>query len=334
MPINKNAIIRYRTLDKCFRNRGRRFGINDLLIECNKAIHDFDASLEGIKKRQLYSDIKFMESEQGWSVPLEKVKDGVYVYYRYEDPDFTINSQSINAIEASEIKSALLVLSRFQGMPQFEWVDELIPKINQEFGFDKTNHKIISFQGNQYLEGTKFISPLFNAIQNKQSLEISYKSYKSEIEKVFVVSPWLLKQYNNRWFLFCKSEDYDTMTNLALDRIVKVQESSVDYTDTTVDFEEYFDDFIGVSKNEVMTLEKIVLRAESGTAPYIKSKPLHSSQRRISETAEYYEFSIEVIPNYELESLILSFGDKVKVIKPDSFANQMKSRIKNLSNLY
>lgn len=333
MSTNKNAIIRYRTLDKCFRNTGRRYDINTLLEECNKALLEFDPNLEGIKKRQLYDDIRFMESEQGWSVPIAKEKEGRVVFYSYEDPNFTINNKSVNAIEATEIKSALMVLSRFQGLPQFSWVDEMIPKINQEFGFTN-NKKIMSFQDNEFFTGANHISTLFNAIQNHQPLQITYRSYKSDKPKTFDISPYLLKQYNNRWFLFCKDPSFQSLTNLALDRILLIKESSISYESIEIDFDEYFDDFIGVSKNKENAFQKITLRAFGRAPDYIKSKPFHSSQKRIQETDEFYDFSIEVIPNYELESTILSFGESLVVLEPESLRKKIAARLSILIKNY
>lgn len=74
MSTNKHAIIRYQTLDKCFRNSGRNYAIEDLVEECNRSIFEYTGNEEGIKKRQLYDDIRFMESEQGWNVELKKIK--------------------------------------------------------------------------------------------------------------------------------------------------------------------------------------------------------------------------------------------------------------------
>ena len=111
-----------------------------------------------------------MESEQGWSIPLEKVKDGRRAFYRYEEASFSINKQPLNDAEAEQLKSAMLVLTRFKGLPQFEWVNELIPKLDKTFGLYTKNQEIISFDNNQFLIGTEFITPLFKAIQNKQTL--------------------------------------------------------------------------------------------------------------------------------------------------------------------
>ncbi|MCX7745260.1 MAG: WYL domain-containing protein, partial [Flavobacteriales bacterium] len=105
MSVNKHAIIRYQALDRCFRNPGRMYFWEDLLEECNKALLDFDPSCKGIQRRQLFDDIRFMESAAGWSIPLARHRYGKRVYYRYEDLSFSINNQPLNELEAEYIKS-------------------------------------------------------------------------------------------------------------------------------------------------------------------------------------------------------------------------------------
>jgi len=334
MGITKNAFLRYQTLDRCFRNPGRRYNINDLVKACSEALREFDRDSAGIQKRQVYDDIKFMESSQGWSIPLERIKEGRNVYYRYDDLKFSINNQPINEMEAEQLKSAMLVLSRFKGLPQFEWINELIPKLDQSFNLSNQSQEIISFDSNEFLKGTGFITPLFNAILYKKVLEISYQSFKSDKPQTIIFHSYHLKQFNNRWFLFGKNNNFDNLTNLALDRIQSVKECNEKYiSNTTIDFQEYFDDFIGVSKTENTALTKITLYAQPSLAPYIKTKPLHGSQRKISDDEKGFKFSIEVIPNFELKKLILSFGEDLTVLKPDDFKKQIKNRItENLNN--
>ncbi|WP_417785494.1 helix-turn-helix transcriptional regulator [Tenacibaculum sp.] len=328
MSTNKNAIIRYQTLDRCFQNFGKRFYIEDLLEACNNALTDINPSSEGIKKRQLYEDIKFMESNQGWDIELEKIKDGRRAYYRYADKNYSINKQPITEIEAEQIKSAMLVLSRFKGLPQFEWINELIPKLNKTFHLKGQEDYIISFDNNEYLKGKEFITPLFSAIKNKQALLITYTSFQRDEAITLTFSPYHLKQYNNRWFLLGKQENLDSITNLALDRINTIEFSSANYDiSLQTNFDEYFEDCIGVTKpiNEQPIL--VELLAKPKLAPYIKTKPLHGSQKRIEETEKGYCFSIEVIPNYELEKLLLSFGEDLRVMNPALLKNKLKKRI-------
>ena len=224
----------------------------------------------------------------------------------------------------------MLVLTRFKGLPQFEWINELIPKLDKTFCLYNKNQEIISFDNNQFLKGAQFITPLFKAIQNKQTLIIEYKSFKSDVSQHIIFHSYYLKQYNNRWFLFGKHNDYSNLTNLALDRIETVKQSSENFDETElVDFEEYFDDFIGVTKPSDGVLTKITLKVTQQLAPYIKTKPLHGSQKKIVETEDFYTFSIEVIPNYELEKLLLSHGENLMVTEPLLFQNKIKEHIKN-----
>jgi predicted DNA-binding transcriptional regulator YafY len=334
MSTNKHAIIRYQALDKCFANTGKRYYIEDLLEACNTALFNFDSTLSGIKKRQLYDDIKFMESEQGWSIPLDKIKDGRRAFYRYEGESFSINNQPLNDAEADQLKSAMLVLTRFKGVPQFEWVNELIPKLDKTFNLYNKDQEIISFDTNQFLIGTDFITPLFNAIQNKQTLRIEYKSFKSKVSQFIIFHSYHLKQYNNRWFLFGKNNDYCNLTNLALDRIKSIEHHSEKFDGTElVNFEEYFDDFIGVTKPQNEKLTKVVLKASAAIAPYIITKPLHGSQRKVETSNDGYMFSIEVIPNYELKKLLLSFGSEITIIEPVVLRNEIIENLnKNIDN--
>lgn len=334
MSTNKNAIIRYQTLDKCFQNFGRRFYIEDLLEKCNEALLEFNHTSEGIKKRQLYSDIRFMESPQGWNIPLEKIKDGRRAYYRYASKEFSINKQPVNELEAEQLKSAILVLSRFKGLPQFEWVHELIPKLNQTFKLEEQEEYIVGFDTNDYLKGTEFISPLFNVIRHKQVLVVHYKSFRNKTEEEINFHPYHLKQYNNRWFVLGKNPKFNNLTNLALDRIIKIRPSSkIDYIENSIDFNDYFEDIIGVTKPTNKEITKIEIWANPSLAPYIKTKPLHGSQKRVADNENGFRFTIEVIPNYELEHLLLSYGEDLSVLSPVFLKNKLRERIqKQLEN--
>lgn len=327
MAINKNAFIRYQALDKCFSNYGKKFYLEDLLEYCNEALYELNPNSEGIKKRQLFEDIKFMESSQGWSMPLERIKEGRKVFYRYDTPDFSINNQPMNELEAEKLKSALLILSRFKGMPQFEWVNELILKLEDAFKLQSHDSAIIGFDTNEYLKNIHFLGDLFNAILYKSVLKVEYQSFKSDRIDIFEFHPYYLKQYNNRWFLIGSRNEYETLTNLALDRLISITVTDKLYVATEIDFNEYFDDVIGVSIPAESEVTKIIMKASHELAPYILTKPLHGSQKKIGNDTQGFTFSIAVIPNYELEKLILSFGEGLKVVEPLFFKERIKKRL-------
>ena len=334
MATNKHAIIRYQTLDKCFRNPGRTYYIEDLIDACNDAIYDYTGNENGVKRRQVLDDIKFMESEQGWNIPLDHIREGHKVYFRYENMGFSINNQPLNETEENQLKEALLTLSRFKGMPQFEWVDEITARLDSGLGLSKINQQIIEFEQNDYLQGLEYITPLYNAILYKKALNVIYKSFKREVNQSIIFHPYYLKQYKNRWFVFGLNEEFGQITNLALDRIASIDESKQAYIpNTTIDFNEYFEDVIGVTLDKEAKLEKIQLRISNDLYPYIQTKPLHGSQKK-KETADFYVLiELELIPNYELESLILSYGEGIEVLSPETLRDKIKNRVKaTLSN--
>lgn len=334
MAINKNAIIRYQVLDRCFRNTGRMYFWEDLLEECNKALMDFDSRNEGIQRRQLFDDIRFMESEQGWAIPLIRHRHGRKVFYRYEDLSFSINNQPLNDLEAEQIKSALQIFSRFSGTPQFEWVNEMIPMLESKFGLIERENEIISFESNIDLKGLDFLTPLFNAIINERVLLVKYKDFRSSEPYEITFHPYYLKQFNNRWFAFgLNADNKNSNWNLALDRIESLSETSLEYNSIDTDWEEYFYDIVGVTRPEGGKIQEVVLEFSPEVAPYIITKPLHPSQKHKNEPAGL-EVRIKVIPNFELEKLILSFGEQVKVISPQAFKERISNRLNSARLLY
>lgn len=334
MSVNKNALIRYQVLDRCFRNTGRMYFWEDLLEECNKALADFDASSEGIQRRQLFDDIRFMESEQGWSIPLGRIRHSRKVYYRYEDLSFSINNQPLNDSEAEQIKSALQIFSRFSGTPQFEWVNEMIPMLESKFGLIERKNEVISFESNIDLKGLHFLTPLFNAIINERVLLVKYKDFKSSEPYEITFHTYYLKQYNSRWFVFGLNSDNQVPNwNLALDRIEALSEKSLKYKPSITDWEEYFYDLVGVTRPVGAEIKEVVLKFSPEIAPYIITKPLHPSQKHKNDPTGL-EVRIKVIPNFELEKLILSFGEQVNVISPQDFKERISYRLNSASCSY
>lgn len=327
MAVNKNALVRYQVLDRCFRNTGRMYFVEDLLEECNSALENLDSNSAGIQRRQLYKDISFMESSEGWSVELAKNKYGKKVYYRYKDPAFSINNEPLNASEIAQLKAALQMLGRFSGTPQFEWISEIISRLESRFGLIGKDSQIIGFESNIDLKGLDFLTPLFNAIVNERVLRITYQDFKSPDPYEVTLHPYYLKQFNNRWFVLGLNATNQIPTwNLALDRIHSIHESHLTYKPTHIDWEDYFFDLVGVTKPDDGVVQEVILQFDPALAPYILTKPLHPSQKQKNNPTGM-EVKIKVIPNYELERLILSFGEQVRVLAPDSLVDRITQRV-------
>jgi predicted DNA-binding transcriptional regulator YafY len=329
MPDNRQAQLRYQVIDRCLSNRGRQWTWQDILEEVNYALKVDNPESKGVSKTTFYEDIKDIEYRI-YKSDIERIAVGNKertVYYRYSDPSYSINNQPLSEAETSQLKSAIQVLSRFKGMPQFEWVNEIIPTLETKLGFVGSEKPIISFEDNIDYSGLAYITPIFNAILNRRVLKVSYQHFKSPEPYDVIFHPYHLKQYNNRWFVFGLNPEFENQIwNLALDRIKVIQEVSNAYILSEMDWDEYFYDFIGVSKQNEAELTEVKLLFSFDTAPYIETKPIHPTQKH-KRIDSGLKVSIKVIPNYELEKLILSFGESVKVLYPESLSQKIKQKL-------
>ena len=334
MAINKDAFLRYQVLDRCFRNTGRYYFMGDLIEECSKALQEYNGEMSGINRRQIYYDINFMESDQGWSIPLERIPFGRKVAYRYSDSSFSINNQPLNDSEVEHIKAALQIFTRFSGAPQFEWIHEMIPLLESKFGLVERKSEVIKFESNVDLVGINFLQPLFNAIINERVLNISYQDFSSPKPYSLLFHPYYLKQYNNRWFVFgYNQQTQSAYWNLALDRIISIAETDGKYIPSSTDWEDYFYNIVGVTRPVDGVVEEVVLHFNQAVAPYVKTKPIHGTQKDYNNS-QSLEIKLQVIPNFELETLILSFGNNVEVISPPELRHKIAERLKEANERY
>jgi predicted DNA-binding transcriptional regulator YafY len=335
MATNKHATIRYHALDKCFSNSGRRYYIEDLIEECNNALYNFAGISDGIKRRQIFEDIKFMESEQGWSIPLERLKDGKRVYYRYSDTNYSIKNQALNQSEAEQLKETLSILARFKGTPQFDWIEEISARLKDTFQLSDNSNAIVGFEQNPYLKGLNLFTDIFNAIQNKRVVSIEYQGFRQKKIEKHIVHPWYLKQFNNRWFLFCYNDGINKLSNYALDRILSVTETNNTFKENRdIDFEEYFEDVIGVTVKSDKLVEKIIIKINEELWPYIESKPIHGSQKikGNEESSTIIELSLQI--NYELISHLFGYIDGIEILEPQSLREAIKNKLETSLKKY
>src|SRR5574344_792164 len=333
MATNKHALIRYSALDKCFRNKYRRFYMEDLIEACNTAIYELTGTDPDIQRRQIFNDINYMESPEGWEAPIERYKDGRKVYYSYYK-DFSINERPLSDKEMDMLTQAVVVLSRFKGMPQFEWMESLLANLQDKFYLRGNGDYIIGFEQNVDYVAANYLTDLFMAIVNKQVLHIKYRTFEG-VDINWVLHPYYIKEYNNRWFLFGLNNDIEgQITNVALDRIVSFETvQDVLYIENKeIDFDEYFDDVVGVTIPAANSVEHIIFQFTPKRFPYIKSKPLHGSMKIIDEEKCIVEIS--VIPNKELISMIMSFGNDVEILSPKWFREAIKEKIDDLAKKY
>lgn len=333
MPDTRLATLRYQVLDRCFSDRHRYYFINDLINAVNEAL--IEKCQKPVSRRTIFYDINHMEYNEEWDVTFEEpaIIEGQR-YYRYEDPNYSIWRNDLNEQQLEQLKSLMLMLQQFRGLPQFERVQELIKQLEEKYKISLPSPKsIIAFDTNEEAAGIEFLSPLFEAIISKQALQIQYKPYGKNTFST-IVHPYFIKQYNNRWFLFgyTNNDKYEGIINMTFDRIQSILPAKVRFIENTkYNFEEYFDDFIGVTKNND-NIEKIILQVSPTRLPYIISKPLHPSQH--NHRADEGIIELNVIPNNELYQLLLSFGPDIEVLGPPEIRHNMKQYAKHMMENY
>ena len=331
MPRTKNALVRQRVIDRCL-GSPKNYSIKGLMEACNRELESIGENTV-TAMNTIRDDIEqIMTNYPDANVIAQRV--GRNIYYSYEDKSYSIFNIPFNDDEVAQLTQTLSILARFEGMPQFEWMDDFVNRFKSSLKLTTSNEPIVGFDENIDLKGRNFFATLFSAISNKQVLEISYKNFKHDIVQKYIVHPYYLKQFNGRWFLIGHSDNIGKLSVFAFDRIVSTKSNNRDYIpNTTYNFNEYFDDMIGVTKPNEASLEVVKLWVSAQRWPYIETKPLHGSQRVVSKDEYGVTIQIEVYLNRELEQLVLSFGKDIKVLSPRILQEKIHSNImENLSN--
>lgn len=252
MPVNNNALLRYRVLDRCFKNKHRNYTIDDLLDEVNENL--IDQTGKGIQLRQLRVDIQKMRERLMFDAPIVAEQfDGKRCYYRYSDPNFSIFKSELTDEDLQKLHSTIEMLGKYRGIPANAWLEEVISNLECRFGVKTNSENVVSFGQNEQLKGLEYLSGIIDSTINHQPLEIEYKTYSDKVI-VYMIHPYFVKQYNNRWFLIGLDSNTGKMPNIALDRILKLKQLNIKFIqNNTIDFKTYFNDIVGVSipKDEV-----------------------------------------------------------------------------------
>lgn len=337
MPKNKQAFERYKVIDKylqdqegCTTKQLQQFCENELFVK--------------VSLRTIQNDL--IDMANIFDAPIKKCKEAGH--YHYTNSSFSIFKKALSEADRKQLSAALSTLSRFAGYPQFDWVNTTIVRLKDELKLPDTEN-IVCFEDNFDLKGRNHIDTLYDFICKQKTANIEYKPYNQKVTKR-IIFPYYLKQYNNRWFLFAGEKDSTELINLALDRIQKITSASkVKYQPkpAELDFEEYFDDIIGVTHTKGSQPEKITLWATANRWPYIQTKPLHSSQTEIKNPdnlqklqkayptlTEGVFFTIEVCRNKELGNTILFFGNDLLVLNPTDFRDELRTNVMNTASRY
>ena len=335
MPANKNALIRYKTIDNCLRNRFRQWTLDDLVDACCEALYDAEGITKGVSVRTVQGDIQMMRSDKlGYNAPIE-VYD--HKYYRYTDKDFSITNMPLSQNDYEMLREAVDMLRELEGFEQFAEMADVVSRLRDMVATSRSNSKpIVNFDSVPNLKGLRLLNPLYNHIANRQTLRIMYQSFNARRPTEYIFFPYLLKEFRNRWFVFGAKAENMAIYNLALDRIVSIETSNEPFRDNPkFDPEHFFDNVIGVSKNVGSTPRTVKFWATPEQSNYVRTKPLHRSQRLVRENPDgSCVFAIDVVINFEMYSVFMSYGPGIKIIYPRNVRERMRNQLKDTLELY
>ncbi len=336
MPANKNALIRYKTIDNCLRNRYRRWTIDDLVDACSDALYDCEGITKGVSLRTVQNDIQMMRSDKlGYNAPIE-VYD--HKFYRYADANYSITNMPLSPTDYEVMQEAVDLLRQFEDFDQFAEISDMVNRLQDKLAITQKNRRpIIHFDSVPNLKGLRLLNPLYNFILRKQTLRIMYQSFTARQPLEYIICPYLLKEFRNRWFLFGAKASSLLLYNLALDRIQSVEPIDVAYRENPeFDPTNFFDDVIGVSKNLHAHPHVITFWANAEQSRYIQTKPLHPSQQLISTNPYDHSclFCIKVVINFEMYSVFMSYGPGIRIVSPRNVVAYMRDKLHEAAALY
>lgn len=331
MAQGKNAYIRYKVLDRCFRDSRRHYYMEDLVEACNEELYNYDGS--SVSERTIREDIHFMQRQAGGGVPLEKKMDGHRAYYMYSDRNFSIQNLPMSQSEAEMLSDTIQMLSRFKGLPNQEWLNATLVQMKSTFNIGQAKASYVSFSQNEDLLGLKYFPPLYEAITSQHVVSLEYHQFgRPSYNRI--IHPYQLRQYNNRWFLVGKEpavSDVLPIVVVPLDRIddYKILENEK-FSPIKSDVENYFKDIVGVSPKFGESCQHIVFKTYHPTSSYIETKPIHHSQRVVERHEDSIIFSLDLIPNYEFETIMMSYVDNCEILEPQELKENLVNRAKNI----
>ncbi len=331
----KNAQIRYRIIDRCLRNKYKPNPTKqDLREACEEALY---GTIDGnnICDSTIEKDLFALRIDHDAPIKYSKVTKGYY----YEDEDFSIDNIPLTSQDLQAIQFAAKTLLQFRDIDMFKHFGNAIDKIVDRVTIssnplDDDIQDFVQFETGVHTTGNQYLSILLEAIQNEKKVNFDYASYVSGNKKTRTVSPLLLKEYRNRWYLICHDEEKEKVVTYALERMENVEITKQAVT-VPEDFSAaiFFEHTIGITTQDGEP-EEVVFKADNLAAKYIDSQPFHHTQRLVKEGKNKTSFSLNVIVTEELIRGIMSYGGEIEVISPISLRDKIADRVIDMVKNY
>lgn len=348
MP-NKNQLLRYLIIDELLRNRQHKFPTKERIIETIRERTDTDYSVSAFEK-----DLKIMREQFGAPIEFHHLERGYFYGYKqknkrgethYEiDREYRFMSISLSQKDLVALNFAESILQSFKNSQIFEDFSDAINKVldavevsKQLKDSSRKMHDFIQPENAAYSEGRKWLGDILWAIKNYKQIEFVYKKFTQKKADSRVLHPYLLKEFKGRWYVIGYNPDKERIATFALDRIqmLKISEFSVLYPEKLgFEAEDFYQNCYGITRLQNEKVEEIILSFSPFAGHYLKSKPLHHTQKILIDSENEFRISLHLIINPDLVSELLSYGKNLKVLAPERLRQIIKEELQETLKKY
>lgn len=335
MPLNKDQLLRYQVLNRCFKDTSHLYDINALVECCQRETMEIYG--KSVSKRSVQNDIRLLQFSP-YNVEFDEELQKMH-FYRYSDTAFNLDIVAdLSKREKTALHNTIELLRPMcedsdAATPLMQWMFMSLQRLESGKPLVEKS-PCVAFENNSSLAGMGNFIVLLEYIMNRQPVTLRYKSFKSTIPKNINVHPYFLKQYNGRWYLIANPEEYDTIATYALDRILTVEIWKGEYRPCGTDIENLFADTIGVTINKGAKVKQVVLNIAGERYPYVETKPFSDRQKVLKRDEEKVTITFPMKLNPELVSEILSFGSDIEVVSPLVLREEIARQVADLNSKY
>jgi len=329
MPVNKNALLRYYAIDACLTNSMRPFPNLEQIQQRVMQQLDGEISISMINK-----DLAQMRDLYAAPIKYDKVRKG----YCYATPGYSIKSLPLSEEEIAALDYSTALLQQLKGSRIFDQFETAINRLIEGYRVSKligkSEKQLIQVEEPVSTGGNQWLEIILQAIVSQTQLTIDYAKFGAAV-KQHLVSPYLIKEYRNRWYVVGHAAANGKILILALDRIQQIQKSkSRFYADPGFQAEDYFQYSFGITHTASAAPEKIVVTFDKEQAPYILAQPLHYSQVVLHESNKGVTIQLTVYITTELLMTLLSYGAGLEVKEPLALRKKMQEKIAAMQAVY
>jgi predicted DNA-binding transcriptional regulator YafY len=340
MSLNTEPILRYKVIDACLRNKQKPYpSMQDLIDACNAKLgKEFTVST-------IQKDIQDMKGKDvdrdrlGYKAPIKYSK--AFEGYYYTDPDYSIEDIPLNDAEIDALFAARDLVQSFAGSRVSENFNHLVEKLNS-YVIEKYNNKgkdkrpLIQTENAPLQRGFQYFELFFSAIKKKQVINFLHYSYDRRSFSSPIVHPYLLKEFQNRWYIIGYSETHEAVRTFGLDRVhnpIYLNREFVE--DDSFDPSFFLNDIYGIRAIGDGTKQKIKFKVDPKLSNYIISQPIHKSQQKVGASDDgHIYFELDLIPSIELLNEFYGYSPNLWVIKPAWMKNEITKMLEKAINDY